>query len=84
MSLGEIGQYLQAVEQQDRLDWMRASHSMALLYNINRGKSKARSWEDFNPYAMERKRNAPPAKITATTAALFQRMQTTMNHGAKQ
>lgn len=83
MTLGELGQLLQAVEQQDRLDWMRTSHQMALTYNIHRGKSKARSWEDFNPFVQDRKRNAPPAQITAATHALFSRMQTTMNDGPK-
>lgn len=81
MTLGELGQFLQAVEQQDRLDWMRTSHQMALLYNINRGKGKARSWEDFNPFVQGAKRNAPPAQVTPATHALFERMQTTMNNG---
>jgi len=84
MTLGEIGQFLRAVETQDRLDWMRTSHQMAQVFNLHRGKDRQPlSWQDFNPYAAQARREVPPAKITPKVANLFQRMQNTMNDGPK-
>jgi len=50
----------------DRAAWNRASHHMALLYNINRGKARALSAEDFTPYGRE----LPHAAATVMTDEL--------------
>jgi hypothetical protein len=70
---------LQAVEDSDRMAWARTSHEMALLYNVNRGKAKSLTAEDFNPYRQADKRTAPPTIMTKATVAHFTRMTETMN-----
>jgi hypothetical protein len=78
-TLAEVAQMVQAHEEQDRMSWMQTSHQMALLYNINRGKAKALSWEDFNPYRHVERKTAPPAELNEATLNRFQRMTETMN-----
>jgi hypothetical protein len=73
---------LRTYEHSDELAWMRTSAMMAMQANINRGKnSRPYDWNDFNPYASQRRRATPPPKITPKMADLFGRMGKTMKHG---
>ena len=60
MTFFEFHAYSRSVEFQDELAWRRESQGLSLLYNINRGKGKSMSPDDFNPYAMMEKQNKKP------------------------
>lgn len=68
---------IRGVEDADKRHWLRVSHQMALLYNINRGKGQAMSYEDFYPYSKERE-YVEPTKITPTLINELTAMQLAM------
>ncbi len=56
MTFFEYGEFSKNVEFKDELEWRRWSQLLSLTYNINRGKGKAMSPDDFNPYEMMNKK----------------------------
>ena len=58
MTFFEYHEYSRHIEFQDELEWRRWSQLISLTYNVNRGKNRAMSPEDFNPYTEQNKRKA--------------------------
>ena len=52
MTFFEYAEFSRSVEFKDELEWRRWSQLLSLTYNINRGKGKSMSPDDFNPYEM--------------------------------
>ena len=50
MTFFEFHEYSKSVEFSDELEWRRWSQLLSLTYNVNRGKNRAMSPDDFNPY----------------------------------
>ncbi len=55
MTFFEYAEFSRNVEFKDELEWRRWSQLLSLTYNINRGKGKSMSPDDFNPYEMMEK-----------------------------
>lgn len=73
---------LRTYELGDELAWVRTGAMMALHANINRGKNtRPYEWSDFSPYAVQKKRAAPPPTITPQLEGLFSKMGKTMKNG---
>ena len=59
MTFFEYSKRSEFTEFQDELEWRRWSQLLSLTYNINRGKGRALTADDFNPYAQLNKKKAP-------------------------
>lgn len=80
-TLAEVVLMLKAHTDADKLHWQRTAHQMALLYNVNRGKGKPLEWTSFYPYERERTRPLKVIDPRQGIPRIFERMQTSMNHG---
>lgn len=83
LSFVEARSCVRSFELRDELNWLRTSHVLALLHNVNAKKEHQRSFEDFNPYQTHRKRHAPPAQIASREIGLFSKWQKHMNNGTE-
>lgn len=52
-TLAEALLFLRGQEDREREQWDRQAHLMSLIYNINRGKGRPLTWEDFTPFSVE-------------------------------
>jgi len=84
-TFGEVMVLLRSYEFADELQWMHTSAQMALLANINRGKNaRAYEWDDFNPYAQDKKKRKPAPKLKQQHHSMFARMTSTLNTNGKE
>lgn len=81
-TLAEVALRLRSFEDADRREWQRTAHQLSLLYNINRGKAQALTWEDFTPYGKEQV-YTPPTKMTGKLRTDLFRMGNTMRDGTR-
>lgn len=79
-TLAEVTLQIRGQEDLDRRAWQRTAHQMSLLYNVNRGRNQALSWEDFYPYDKERK-YVPPPVVTQDLRDEFAQWGKTMKDG---
>lgn len=79
-TLGEALLFLRGQEDREREMWDRQAHFMSLVYNINRGKGRPLSWEDFTPFSIEMK-HAEPTVITEDFKNDLMLMKQIVNNG---
>lgn len=83
MTFFEFHAYSKSVEFQDELAWRRESQGLSLLYNINRGKGKSMSPDEFNPYAQMQKQRAGQEMTSEAIEALKNKITDRHNKATK-
>jgi hypothetical protein len=83
MTFFEFHSYSRSVEFKDELAWRRESQGLSLLYNINRGKGKSMSPEDFNPYTQINKKRKGEEMTAESIEALKNKITDRHNKAAK-
>lgn len=81
-TLAEALLFLRGQEDRERSEWNRQAHFMSLTYNLNRGRNRALSWEDFTPYGIPMK-HAEATVVTDDFKQDLLTMQRLMNNGTR-
>ena len=81
MAFVEVLLCIEANDLREEMEWIRMSHLLSLIHNTNSSKENRSQPSDYNPFAIHRKKNTPPAEIDKKKARLLSQMKKIMNHG---
>lgn len=81
MAFVEVLLCIEAEEIKEEQEWQRMSFLLSLIHNVNSSREHQSTPDDYNPFAIQRRKNTPPAEIDDRKRDLFSRMQKMMNHG---